>query len=214
MRIKLYAAAVRTKNHSTRLRPRCRVFRKPPIVLIQPKGSSIPLSLDHADGVAGMPGRAAIDRRAAVGIILRDVRGTAALAAAGDEVGSVVEIVGPHRAAGLGIVLDHVERGGVLGGAVGLGQPGINDEIVPVLHPSMAIGISRSRSSPFFDTDIFVDEMDWRGLPLSYGAAVRPLKSYLPTPWTIRNRQSVAPRFEVWWACPALIRWRSPAPMV
>jgi hypothetical protein len=29
------------KNHSTKSRPRCRVFRKPPIVLIQPKGSSI-----------------------------------------------------------------------------------------------------------------------------------------------------------------------------
>ena len=41
MRIRLYAAAVRTKNHSTKSRPRCRVFRKPPIVLIQPKGSSI-----------------------------------------------------------------------------------------------------------------------------------------------------------------------------
>ena len=30
-------------------------------------------------------------------------------------------------------------------------------------------------------------------------------KSYLPTPWTIRNRQSLVPRFEVWWACPAFI---------
>jgi hypothetical protein len=41
------------------------------------------------------------------------------------------QFVGPHRAAGLGVVLDHVERGGVLGSAVGLCQPCINDEIVP-----------------------------------------------------------------------------------
>jgi hypothetical protein len=97
-----------------------------------------PLSLDHADGIARMAGRATIDRRAAIGVVLRDMRSAAAFAAAGDEVGSIVEFVGPHRAAGLGVVLDHVERRGVLGGPVGLGQRGINDEIVPVLNPQMA----------------------------------------------------------------------------
>jgi hypothetical protein len=39
----------------------------------------------------------------------------------------------------------------------------------------------------------------------AYSADLRSLKSYLPTPWTIRNRRSLVPRFEVWWACPALI---------
>jgi hypothetical protein len=97
-----------------------------------------PLSLDHADGITRIASRATIDRRAAMGVVLRDMRSAAAFAAAGDEVSSIVEFVGPHRAAGFGIVLDHVERRGVLGGAVGLGQPGINDEIVPVLNHQMA----------------------------------------------------------------------------
>jgi hypothetical protein len=70
------------------------------------------LSFDHADCIARMAGRAAIDRRAAMGVVLRDMRSAAAFAAAGDEVGSIVEFVGAHRAAGLGTVLDHVERGG------------------------------------------------------------------------------------------------------
>jgi hypothetical protein len=45
MRIRLYAVAVSTKNHSTRPRPRCRVLRKPPTVFIHPKGSSMRLRL-------------------------------------------------------------------------------------------------------------------------------------------------------------------------
>jgi len=49
-----------------------------------------------------------------------------------------IEFVGLHRTARLGIVLNHVERGGVLGGAGGFAQPGINDEIVPVLDHHMA----------------------------------------------------------------------------
>src|SRR5580704_19624308 len=72
-----------------------------------------PLSLNHADGIASMAGRATIDCRAAIGVVLRNMRSAAAFAAADDEAGSVVEFVGRHRAAGLGIVLDHVERGGV-----------------------------------------------------------------------------------------------------
>jgi hypothetical protein len=41
----LRQAAVKTKNHSTRPRPRCRVLRKPPTVFIHPKGSSMRLRL-------------------------------------------------------------------------------------------------------------------------------------------------------------------------
>jgi hypothetical protein len=63
MRIRSYAAAVRTKNHSTKSRPRCRVLRRPPVVLIQPNGLFDPLSLDHADGIARMPSGARVDRR-------------------------------------------------------------------------------------------------------------------------------------------------------
>jgi hypothetical protein len=36
-------------------------------------------------------------------VVLRHMRGAAAFAAAGDEAGNVVEFVGPHRAARLGI---------------------------------------------------------------------------------------------------------------
>src|SRR5262245_44316826 len=77
-----------------------------------------PLTLDGADAVAGMSGRAPIDRRAAVAIVLGDVRRAAAFATACDEVGRVVVLVGPHRAARLGIVRDHVERGRALGRAI------------------------------------------------------------------------------------------------
>src|SRR5262249_30166943 len=68
-----------------------------------------PLALDRADAVAGMPGRARIDRRTAVAIVLRDVRCTAAFTTACDEVGRVIVLVGAHRAAQLGLVRDHVE---------------------------------------------------------------------------------------------------------
>jgi hypothetical protein len=43
-----------------------------------------------------MPGRARVDRRAAVGVVLRDVRRAAALAATGDKVGGVIVLVGAH----------------------------------------------------------------------------------------------------------------------
>src|SRR4029453_10091315 len=97
-----------------------------------------PLSLGHADGIAGMTGGAPIDCGAAAAVVLRHMRGAAALATAGDEVGGVVELVGTHRTARLGIVLDHIESRRALGGAGGLGQPGIDDEVVPVLHHHMA----------------------------------------------------------------------------
>jgi hypothetical protein len=57
--------------------------------LDQVEGLFDPLSLDHADGVARMAGRPTIDRRAAIGVLLRDMWSAAAFAAAGDEVGSI-----------------------------------------------------------------------------------------------------------------------------
>src|SRR4029077_4336829 len=49
-----------------------------------------PVALDRADAIAVMAGGARIDRRTAVGVVLRDMRGAAAFAAAGDEVSGVV----------------------------------------------------------------------------------------------------------------------------
>ena len=96
-----------------------------------------PLALDRADAIAGMPSGAAIDCRAAIGIILRDVRRATAFAAAGDKVGGVIVLVASHRAAGSGVILDHVERRRALGRAVGLGQPRIDDDAVAVLSHQM-----------------------------------------------------------------------------
>src|SRR3974390_2970588 len=95
------------------------------------------LAFDGADPIAGMAGGTRVDRRAAVGVVLRDVRRAAARAATGDEVGGVVVLVAADRAAGPGIVLDHVERSRALGGAVGLGQPRIDDEAVAILRHQM-----------------------------------------------------------------------------
>src|SRR5262245_23620096 len=50
-------------------------------------------SLDRADAMTGMAGRARVDRRAAVGVVLRHMRGAAARAAAGDEIGRVIVFV-------------------------------------------------------------------------------------------------------------------------
>src|SRR5208283_3908062 len=81
------------------------------------------ISLVRADAIAGMPSGAAIDCRAAISIILRDVRRATALAAARDKVGGVIVLVTSYRAAGSGVILDHVERRRALGRPVGLGQP-------------------------------------------------------------------------------------------
>jgi len=99
------------------------------------------LALDRADALAGMAGCAGINCRTPVGIVLRDMRRAAALAAAGHEVGGVIVLVAAHRAARFGVVVDHVERDGAFGGAIGLGQSCIDDEPVAVLHhqvPHMA----------------------------------------------------------------------------
>src|ERR1700692_1364892 len=112
-------------------------FAQPTDGLHPAKGFFDPLALDCADAIAGMAGRARVDRGAAVGIVLRDMRRAAALATTGDKVGGVIVLVTTHRAAGSGIVLDHGERGGALGGAVGLGQPRLDDEPVAVLRQQM-----------------------------------------------------------------------------
>ena len=69
-----------------------------PVVYIQAKGSSIRFRLDHADGVAS---RSCGHRSPSGGDGCRSARpaGAAAFAATGNEVGGVVEFVGPHRAA-------------------------------------------------------------------------------------------------------------------
>src|SRR5215469_15670971 len=93
-----------------------------------------PLSLDRAEAITRVAGGATVDRRATVGVILRDVRRAAAFAAAGDEIGRVIVFVAANRAAWLGVVLDHFQGGGPLGRAVGLGQAGIHDETIAVFH--------------------------------------------------------------------------------
>src|SRR6188472_4319423 len=56
-----------------------------------------PLALDCADAIAGMSGRTGIDRRAAIGIVLRDMWRAAAFATAGHEVSGVIVLVAAHR---------------------------------------------------------------------------------------------------------------------
>src|SRR5262245_7355185 len=63
-----------------------------------PEGFFDAFALDRADAIPGMPGRARIDRRAAIGIVLRDMRRAAALAAAGDEGGGVIVLVATYGA--------------------------------------------------------------------------------------------------------------------
>ena len=57
------------------------------------------LAFDLADGIAGVTGRPCINRRAAVGVVLRDMWRAASFAAAGDEVRRVVVFVAGNGAA-------------------------------------------------------------------------------------------------------------------
>ena len=91
------------------------------------------LALNLADAIARVTGRAAVHGRASVGVILRDVGRATALAAAGDKVRRVIILVSTDRAARTDVVLDHVEGSAALGGAVGLGQTGIDDQPITVL---------------------------------------------------------------------------------
>src|SRR5437588_553100 len=94
-------------------------------------------SLDRANAMTGMAGGPRVDRRAAVGIILRDMRGATTLAAAGNEISGVVVLVATHRATGSSIVINHIEGDGALSGAVSLSQPRIDDERIAILHHQM-----------------------------------------------------------------------------
>src|SRR5262249_30131502 len=87
-----------------------------------------PLALALAGLVAGVARGAPIDRRATVGVILGDMRHTAPVAAAGDEAGGVVVLVGADGASRSGVVLDHCEGGLTLGSPCGLAHPGVDDE--------------------------------------------------------------------------------------
>ena len=94
MRIRLLCGGGEDKEPFDHARPRCRVFRKPPIVLIQPKGSSIRFRLIM---LMAYPGwrvvRPSIAERRWVSFCAT-WWGAAAFAAAGGEVGSVIEFVG------------------------------------------------------------------------------------------------------------------------
>jgi hypothetical protein len=72
-------------------------------------------SLDGADAIAGMPGRARIDRRAAFGIVLRDVRGAAAFTTADDKVGGVLPDIIEHERIGLIVKPGDIEGRAALG---------------------------------------------------------------------------------------------------
>ena len=87
-----------------------------------------------------MPRRAAVDRRRAAARVLRHVRRRVHRAQFVDEVLGVVALVGAERdrPRPIGARLDHVQRRDPLGVAVGLGQTGVDDEAVAVLHQRMA----------------------------------------------------------------------------
>ena len=95
-----------------------------------------PLALDRADAIAGMTSCARVDRRAAVGVVLRDVRRAAAFATANDEFSRIIVLVAAHGASRFGVVF-HVERGRALGRAIASVQPGIHDKPIAVLHHQM-----------------------------------------------------------------------------
>src|SRR5215213_5833792 len=97
-----------------------------------------PFPDDLADFVAGVSGGASIDGRAPG--LGGHVRGNVDRAQLVDEVLGVIPLVGAERDAPRSVSarLDHVERGDALGVAVGLGEAGVHDQAMPVLHERMA----------------------------------------------------------------------------
>jgi hypothetical protein len=89
-----------------------------------------PLALLHADCIARMARSARVDRRAAVCIVLHHVFHGVTFAARGDEIGGVIILVGADRAAGAGILVDHVEGGGAFGRSVGFGH--VDKKPIPI----------------------------------------------------------------------------------
>ena len=81
-----------------------------------------PLSLNHADGVSRMAGGAAIDRRGAMRVVLRDMVGCSRVRGSRRRSRQCHRVCRPP-AARLVIVLDHGEPSYALGGAVGLSLP-------------------------------------------------------------------------------------------
>jgi hypothetical protein len=98
-RTRLQAAAVSVSSQPTRAVPRCRVSRKPPVVLIQPKPFLDLLPEPLPRRVAGVARRPAVDRRTAAGVlgdVRRDVQGTDG----GAELLGVVALVGRRASPG------------------------------------------------------------------------------------------------------------------
>src|ERR1700737_5419414 len=78
-------------------------------------------SFDRADAMTGVASSPRVDCRATVGIVLRHMRCTAALATAGDEIRRVVVFVAAHGATWSSIVINHLKGRGALSRAVGFG---------------------------------------------------------------------------------------------
>src|SRR5215469_12130470 len=88
-----------------------------------------------ADGVTGMAGGAAVDRRAPVAGVLRDMRGGVALAQCRNEAGGVVGLVGADRDSAVARPrLGHGQRRLALGRAGGHGQPRVDRQTMAVVH--------------------------------------------------------------------------------
>src|SRR5262249_14489088 len=93
-----------------------------------------------AGGVARMPRRAPIDRRAAASGVLGHMRAHVHAAQFLDKGGGIVTAVGPEseRASPVGDMLPTVERRQPFGVTRDAGQPGIDDQARAVLHQPVA----------------------------------------------------------------------------
>ena len=93
-----------------------------------------------ARGIARVSRRTAVNRRGTPIGVLRHVRRRVHRAQFIDEVLGVVGLVGAERDRPRSIAarLDHVQRRDPLGMAVGLGQAGVDNEAVAVLHQRMS----------------------------------------------------------------------------
>ncbi len=113
----------------------------PPQVFIQPNASLDALAdaHAHADGIAGMASGAAINGRAPVRGVLRHMRRDVDLAQFGNEADHVVSLVRAQRDTVAPLqAFQHSQRRLPLGSAGGVGQQGIDDQAVAVLHQQMA----------------------------------------------------------------------------
>lgn len=102
------------------------------------EGLLYPLTVDRADTITGMANGACVNRRATIRIISREMRSSAAFAAARHEVGNIMFHIAAHRGAGLGIVSDQIKCGLALCRPVGRGHRRIDDMPVGVLRHQMS----------------------------------------------------------------------------